>query len=110
MSQKDRNTKKHSISAAGFPALRSFLRGYFHEDVADEYGSPEEAVRQFCEDAEPGERKAVAEEWARFVEQTSGWPLEMINRVLTEQLGSANRLAAEDLQVISRVFGEFEGR
>ena len=41
------------ISGANFPALRSFLRGYFHEDMADEYGSPEEAADAFCEDAIP---------------------------------------------------------
>ena len=28
---------KPEITPANFPALRSFLRGYFHEDVADEY-------------------------------------------------------------------------
>ena len=108
MSPKQRKIKTDSISAAAFPALRSFLRGYFHEDVADEYGSLEEAVRQFCEDADPPERKRVADEWAGFLEQTKGWPLEAINKALTEQLGSANRLAPEDVEMISRTFGEFD--
>src|ERR1700739_1970845 len=106
MSHKVRKAKMDSISAAAFPALRSFLRGYFHEDVADEYGSLEEAVRQFCEDAESSERKPVAEEWARFLEATRGWSLEAINKALTEQLGSANRLAPEDLDMVSRTFRE----
>lgn len=47
-------SRKHSsdIAAETFPALRSFMRGYFHEDMADEYGTLDEAVRQFCEDAD----------------------------------------------------------
>ncbi len=42
-------TSKPEITAANFPALHTFLRGYFHEDVADEYGTPPEAADQFCE-------------------------------------------------------------
>jgi len=45
-----------SFPAENFPALRSFLRGYFHQDMKDEYGSPEEAVREFCQDADSDEQ------------------------------------------------------
>ena len=89
------------ISAADFPALRSFLRGYFHQDMKDEYGSPEEAVREFCEDASAEERAAVAENWSRFLAQTSGQPIETINRILTGKLGSSYALNKEDVQRIS---------
>jgi hypothetical protein len=92
------------ITAATFPALRSFLRGYFHEDMADEYGTLEEAVRQFCEDADAVERKTVSNEWHRFVTQTRGQPLVAINKILTEKLGSACRLQAEDIDKITRAF------
>lgn len=92
----------HEISAATFPALRSFLRGYFHEDMADEYGTLEDAARQFYEDADPDERKAVASEWNRFIAQTKGLPLPAINKLLTEKLGSACRLTADDVEKISR--------
>lgn len=98
-----------SISAAAFPALRSFLRGYLHQDMADESGSVEAAARQFCEDANTDERKAVADEWARFVLETRGWPIEAINQALTERLGSARLLEAADLETISRSFREFLG-
>ena len=57
---------KPEINAADFPALHSFLRGYFHEDVADEYGTPAEAADQFCEDAETDERIPVAREWQQL--------------------------------------------
>jgi hypothetical protein len=89
------------ISATDFPALRSFLRGYFHQDMKDEYGSPEEAVREFCEDASAEERTAVAREWLRFLDQTKGQPLEEMNRTLTGPLGSSYSLTNEDLQRIT---------
>lgn len=89
------------ISAADFPALRSFLRGYFHQDMKDEYGSPEEAVREFCEDASAEERAAVAREWLRFLDQMKGQPLEAMNRTLTGPLGSSYLLTNEDLQRIT---------
>jgi hypothetical protein len=97
-SQKD----NPEISAANFPSLRSFLRGYFHEDMADEYGTLEEAAGQFYEDADPDERKAVWSEWNRFVTQTRGLPLTAINKLLTEKLGSACRLQADDIDKVSR--------
>ena len=97
-SQKD----NPEISAANFPALRSFLRGYFHEDMADEYGTLEEAARQFYEDADPDERRAVSSEWTRFLTQTHGLSLPAINKLLTEKLGSACRLRADDFDVVSR--------
>jgi hypothetical protein len=92
------------ITAATFPALRSFMRGYFHEDMADEYGTLDEAVRQFCEDADAKERKTVASEWQRFVAQTKGQPVSAINKIVTEKLGSACRLQLEDIEKISRAF------
>jgi hypothetical protein len=92
------------IAAGDFPALRSFLRGYFHQDMKDEYGSPEEAVREFCADASPEERARVAEEWVRFVEQTKGQSIEGINRILTGPLGSSHAITDEDLEQISLTF------
>ena len=92
------------ITAATFPALRSFLRGYFHEDMADEYGTLDEAVRQFCEDADTAERKTVSSEWHRFVAQTKGQPIASINKILTEKLGGACRLQPDDIDKISRAF------
>src|ERR1700746_41575 len=89
------------ISAAAFPALRSFLRGYFHEDMADEYGTLEEAARQFYEDADPDERRAVFGEWSRFLVHTKGLPIAAINKLLTEKLGGACRLAPDDIDRIT---------
>ena len=104
MSSKPSPQDSNEITATTFPALRSFMRGYFHEDMADEYGTLDEAVRQFCEDADANERKTVAKEWHRFVAQTKGQPLSAINKILTEKLGSACRLQPEDIDKISRAF------
>ncbi len=65
---------KPEITAADFPALHTFLRGYFHEDVADEYGTAPEAADQFCEDAETDERIPVAREWQQLIELTGAQP------------------------------------
>jgi len=91
------------ISPANFPALRSFLRGYFHEDMADEYGTLEEAVRQFEEDADPTEWKTTSGEWNKFVAAMKGQPLPAINQALT-RIGSACRMTEEDFDHISRAF------
>jgi hypothetical protein len=104
MSSKASHSHGNEITATTFPALRSFLRGYFHEDMAEEYGTLDEAVRQFCEDADAKERKTVAGEWHRFVAQTKGKSLATINKILTEQLGSACRLQPDDIEKISRAF------
>jgi hypothetical protein len=90
-----------TITAADFPALRSFLRGYFHQDMKDEYGSLEEAVREFCADASTEEHAAVAKDWSRFIERTKSKSLEEINRILTGPLGSSCILSGEDLDRIS---------
>jgi hypothetical protein len=93
--------KSSDFSAADYPALRSFLRGYFHQDMKDEYGSAEEAVCEFCADASPEERAAVAEEWSRFIDQTKGKSLAEINRILTGPLGSSQLLTSEEMQAIT---------
>jgi len=98
------NYSKPEINAATFPALRAFLHGYFHEDVADEYGTPVDAVEQFCEDAETDERMAVAQEWTQLMQILHGRPLPEINQALTGKLGGAVRLKEEEMQQVSDIF------
>jgi hypothetical protein len=96
--------QKDEISGENFPALRAFLRGYFHQDMAEEYDSPEEAAQQFCEDADSQERIAVATEWKRFIERTKGQPLDATNALLTRKLGSAIKLSDDQVSRVSAVF------
>ena len=93
---------KPEINAANFPALHTFLRGYFHEDVADEYGTPPEAADQFCEDAETDERVPVAREWQHLVELTGTDP-SPLNAAL-KKLGSAIKLNEEEIPQVGAIF------
>jgi hypothetical protein len=93
---------KVEMTAENFPALHTFLRGYFHEDVADEYGTPPEAADQFCEDAESDERIPVAQQWLSVVELTHGDPA-ALNAAL-KKLGSAIRLKEDDIPAVSAIF------
>jgi hypothetical protein len=93
---------KPEITTANFPALHTFLRGYFHEDVADEYGTAPEAADQFCEDAESDERIPVAKEWQLLVETTGG-QVPAVNAAL-KKLGAAIRLTEDEIPKVSAVF------
>ena len=93
---------KPEIAAANFPALHTFLRGYFHEDVADEYGTPPEAADQFCEDAETDERIPVAREWQQLLELTQS-KAAALNAAL-KKLGSAIQLTDEEIPQVSAIF------
>lgn len=96
------------ISAASFPALRQFLRGYLHEDWKDEHDSPAEAAQQFCEEASPEERRQVAHEWEAFRQQTKNLSLPAISALLGGPLGAAwSPGTADSLEVISAVFKPF---
>jgi hypothetical protein len=95
-------TSKPEITSANFPALHTFLRGYFHEDVADEYGTPPEAADQFCEDAETDERLPVAREWQQLTKLTEAQPA-ALNAAL-KKLGSAIRLTEEEIPQVSAIF------
>lgn len=98
--------KTHSprteMTVENFHALHTFLRGYFHEDVRDEYGSAPEAADQFCEDADSDERIPVAREWQKIVELTDGHA-PALNAAL-KKLGAAIRLTEDQIPAISAIF------
>ena len=96
------NTPKADITAENFPALHTFLRGYFHEDVADEYGTPPEAADQFCDDAESDERVPVAREWQKLLAVTDG-QTPAINAAL-KKLGAAIQLTETQIPEVSAIF------
>jgi len=101
---RDKDDDDVNVSDAGggdmptmhFPALRAFMRSYLHQDFGEEYGSVEEAVRTFCEDANRDEVAAVAKEWRGFLEATKGRSLTEINNLLSSKLGSAWNATKED--------------
>ena len=92
------------ISSEQFPALREFLRGYFHEDLADEYGSPEAAARQFWQDADEEQRQDVAQEWSSLLVRTKNFSLAQVNESL-QKLGSAWTFdSLAEVQSIAQIF------
>ncbi len=96
--------KKAAVSPDQFPALREFLRGYFHQDLEDEYGSPEAAARQFWQDADQEQRRAVAEEWSKLLSGTKQLSLDLTNELL-QKIGSAWIFdTREELQDIGKIF------
>jgi len=98
------HAKTAEISAAEFPALRDFLRGYFHEDLLDEYGSAEAAARQFCKDADAAQRKAVADEWTRLMERV---PWAAMNAAI-HKLGSSYEFESHDeIKKVAVIFGKY---
>ena len=67
----DHTTNRAKHSAQSDDALRNFLRGYFHEDLADEYGTPAQAVARFCSDADRAHALKVRNEWQQACETHS---------------------------------------
>ena len=95
------------ITEMKFPALRAFMRSYLHQDFGEEYGSVEEAVKAFCDDATEAEMATVSAEWRAFLEATRGRPLGEINNLLGSKLGSAwNAAGVEELNEITQAFDE----
>jgi hypothetical protein len=100
-------SSKLDMTAENFPELHTFLRGYFHEDMTDEYGSAPEAADQFCDDADSDERIPVAQQWQKAVELTQG-QAPALNAAL-KKLGSAIRLSEAEIPQISAVFARCLG-
>jgi hypothetical protein len=90
-----------------FPALRAFMRSYLHQDFGEEYGSVEEAVKTFCDDATEAEVSAVSVEWRAFLEMTRGKPLGEINNSLASKLGSSwNATSVGELSEITEALDD----
>jgi len=46
-----------------YAALREFFPAYLHQDFADEYGTPQQAVKEFLQEASGDEIDQVRDEW-----------------------------------------------
>ena len=106
MSTHEQQKKKDQIAPDDFPALQEFLRGYFHEDMTDDYGSPSGAVEQFCEDSDADERRLVANQWELFRRRTKTYNIDEVNQSLLT-LGSAYTFSSlEGVKKISSIFAK----
>lgn len=87
------------VCREAFPHVAALLRGYLHEDFAQEHGSAIEARDAFLGDCSPGERRAFRRESARLVGSLVGMGLPEARRVLTEVFGSAwSPASREDIE------------
>ena len=91
-----------------FPVLRDFLRGYFHEDWNDEYGSAREAVEQFCRDAGKASAAKLAVEWDEL-NRISGRRLGTTVEFLGNLGGAWNPTSEDELDEISETLARYRG-
>lgn len=75
--------------AIRYETLRSFFRGYLHQDYRLEHGSAEEAARAYRSAASATELRAVASEWAEFGAGVRGMRWRDVKVALVRELGSS---------------------
>jgi hypothetical protein len=95
------------FKAEDFPHLRDFLRGYFHEDWNDDYGTAREAVEQFCREAGKVNAAKLAEEWERL-KGISGENLETTVELLGRLGGAWNPTHQDELEEISATLARYQ--
>jgi hypothetical protein len=78
-----------------FPLLTEFARGYMHEDMAPEYGSPEGAARAYIADLSAPEKKALSAEARRMAHSAQEWSDEEANQQL-HRMGAVCLLRSRD--------------
>jgi hypothetical protein len=74
-------------AASEFPELERVFSGYFHEDFAVQYGTPEAAIRAFREEASPAEWRRFQGEAKRLVKLADDRSFDHVCHLL-QQLGS----------------------
>lgn len=88
-SSKTSTAPSAAFSAADFPQLQEFLRGYLHEDFKEEHGSALGALDEFCYSATKRERQALKRDLDAFVTLIAGKPFDKVRDWWTRDLGSA---------------------
>jgi hypothetical protein len=84
-------------------ALHDFVRGYLHQDLADEYGTPANAAARFCAEAAPAEASAARRAWDATRARHAG-DLAAFNAHL-QAMGSSWLFGAEsELDAVSEAF------
>lgn len=100
------STKPHKIDAAEFPCLSEFARGYLHQDLVPEHGSPLQAALAYVNDLPAAERSQAAAEAFRFRGTIHDWRNAEVNEAVATLGGSWNFVAKgellEVLQTIER--------
>jgi hypothetical protein len=89
--------KKHEqkFSAAEFPHLQEFVRGYLHQDLVPEYGNPHQAALAYLADLPKQDHAAVSAEAMQMRAAVQHWTTEQLNRELAK-LGAAWSFVSSD--------------
>jgi CdiI immunity protein len=57
-----------TVSRNEYPKFSEFLRGYLHQDAAEEYDNADEAAEEFLADADSDERTTLQKEVRKFLQ------------------------------------------
>lgn len=76
-----------------YPEIHAFVRGYLHEDVVEEYGSPAQAAKNYRAGAGQHRLQQMKSEWARFLAINTD--VKTANAAL-QHLGSAWQFSSMD--------------
>jgi hypothetical protein len=96
------------FKAENFPVLRDFLRGYFHQDWNDDYGSAREAAEQFCRDAGKVSAARLAAEWEQL-NRISARHLDTTVEFLGRLGGAWNPTSQDELKEILQTLAKYRG-
>jgi hypothetical protein len=106
----DPGAKSVEFSAEDFPALQDFLAAYFHEDFINEYGSPEAAAKQFCDDAAPEEVQQTLHEWRSLYAQLKGRPLTEWQAALRQLGGAWQIVSVGDIVRVGEILARYAAK
>ena len=91
------STKPHRINIAEFPRLSEFARGYLHQDLVPEHGSPLQAALRYVNDLSAAEQKQAAAEAFRFRGIIHDWRNAEVNEAVAALGGSWNFVVKSEL-------------
>jgi hypothetical protein len=94
------SSKAHRVDAGEFPRLSEFARGYLHQDLVPEHGSPLQAALAYVNDLPAAERKQAAAEAFRFRGITHDWRNAEVNQAVAALGGSWNFVAKSELDEV----------
>ena len=76
-----------TVSRNDYPKFSEFLRGYLHQDAAEEYDTADEAAEEFLTDADSDEKTTLQKEARKFLQWSERQSLAAQNSAL-KALGS----------------------
>lgn len=92
--------------AKQFPFLHEFARGYLHQDLIPEYGSPLGAAKAYLADLGTNERIRLAVESQKMLAAADTWSAAELNQRLHGMGSVWNFDSPDEFEQILRFFGQ----